>query len=164
MLGGAAGKGLEKKQQCHHKEKPCAGPLCRRQWDFTRRTERNRILLASMPAKEIPSAKGRQEEANAAQKSDQGEHTPNDGIRRGMVIYQRLGRPVVGVGICKSRPARRAGPRGPTEESRELVNLRGISYGFRAETKPGARLAEEFAIIVREIVERLGLRGAKSER
>src|SRR5579859_1103127 len=81
-----------------------------------------------------------------------------------MVVNQRFRRPIVGVGIPESRSQRRSRPCGPTEESRQLVNLFGVADGLGAKTKLGARLAEDFAIIVRQIIERPGLSSAIRER
>src|SRR5215471_9081932 len=56
MFRGAAHQRLYQKQQGHHRKETGAGALPWRQRHLTRRAKRERLLLASMPTQEIPSA------------------------------------------------------------------------------------------------------------
>ena len=108
MLRGAAQQGLQQKQQRHDQEEPGAGTLRRRERDFVRRPERDRLFLAAVPAQKIPRPKAASRQPNAAQQGDQRKHAPNQRVRRGVIVHQRFRRPVVGVGIVQ--PGRRADP------------------------------------------------------
>ena len=104
VFPGAAQKRLHQKQQRHDQKKSRARALCRCEHHFIRRPKRNALFLAAMPAEKIPPAKGGQQQANAAEQRDQGEHTPKHGFRRGVIANERFRRPVVRVGIIFVRP------------------------------------------------------------
>ena len=124
---GAAQESLQQEQPGDHQEIPGRGPLRRRQADFFRRAKAKihagLFLLDAMPAQQIVAPDHEQHQAAAAQQADQAEHAPEERLGRGLVSGQRLGRPIVGVGIVRARALRRRHPRRPGKIRGQPVNL-----------------------------------------
>ena len=111
VLRGRADERLDQEQRRHHEEEPRARALRRRQRDVAGRAERQRRLLAAVPAEPTaPAAEDREQDADPAEQRDQRQHRPDDHVRGRLVVDARLGRPVVGVGVVRARAARSSRP------------------------------------------------------
>src|SRR5690349_718603 len=99
-----------------------------------------------MPAEEIPSPEGRQQQSDSAQQCDERKHAPNQRICCWPICYQRLRWPVISVGICVPWPPRRGRPCRPGKKSCELADLFWIADGVRTQAVTRTGLAEIFGI------------------
>jgi hypothetical protein len=88
-------KRLDHKQRRHHEEEPGAGSLGGGQRHVAGSAEAERSLLAPVPAEDVPAPKCGEQQADAPQQGDQGQHRPDDHVCRGPIVHTRLGRPVV---------------------------------------------------------------------
>ena len=79
---------LQEKQQRHDEEKSRACALCRREHHFIRRTKRNALLLATVPAEKIPASERGEQKSDAAEQGGERQHTPNDGFRSCMIVHE----------------------------------------------------------------------------
>src|SRR5829696_5146686 len=78
---------LDEEQHCHYQKEPRARPLRRRERHVARCAEGEGRLLASVPAEKVPPAEGREEEPDAAQQGDQGQHTPHHDVGGRLVLH-----------------------------------------------------------------------------
>ena len=164
VLRGGADECLEQEERGHHEEEPRARPLRRCQRDLTRRAERQRGLLAAVPAQEVPAAEHAEQEADPAEQQDQREHRPHHDIGRRLVVDARLGRPVVRIGVVLARALGRSRPRRPGEECGQLPQLRAVGDRLGPQAAPGRRVREEARVVADELPERVSLRRAERER
>ena len=125
VLRGGADERLDQEQRGHHEEEPRARALRRRQRDVAGRAERQRGLLAPVPAEPpAPAAEGREQQPDPAEQRDQREHAPDDDVRRRRVVDARLRRPVVGVGVVVPGPLGRRPPRPSSRRTRSAARAR----------------------------------------
>ena len=94
VLCGASQKRLQGKETAITRKNQ-AHDAARGQDHVVRRTERNALILSTVPAQEIPSAKCRQQQPDAAQQSDQREDSSRQWHLRWRDCDQRLRRPIV---------------------------------------------------------------------
>ena len=160
VLTGGADERLDQEQHRHHEEEPGAGSLCRGKGDISGRAERERRLLAALPAEEVPAAEGPEQQPDPAEQRDQRDDAPHDHVRGGPVVDQRLRGPVVGVGVVLARPQGRAGPRRPGEERGELPDLGLVGDRVRAQALVGRRVAEVVGVVADHLLKGRRLRGA----
>ena len=144
VLGGGADERLDQEQRGHHEEEPRARPLGRRQGHVAGRAERQRGLLAPVPAEPpAPAPESREQQADPAEQRDQREDAPHDDVRRRLVLDARLRRPVVRVGVVLAGPLGGARPGRPAEERRQLRELGAIRDRLRPQAVLRRRLGEE---------------------
>ena len=164
VLRRGADERLDQEQRRHHEEEPGARPLRRRQRDVAGSAERQRGLLAPVPAEEAPAPEDAEQDPDPAEQRDQRQHAPDDHVRRRLVVDARLGRPVVGVGVAAARPLGRCRPRRPGEEGGQLPQLVAVGDGVAPQPVLRGRLGEEVAVVPHQAPVGLGLRGAQRHR
>ena len=162
VLRRAADERLEQEQRGHHEEEPGGGALPRRERDVAGRAERERRLLAPGQPSLPPAA----ERANST-RSRRAARPATGPTRRSRLPWAccRPAAPAASCSCTSSRgPAvRRRRPRGPREIRRQLPQLRPV--GDRAGRSPArSRLGEVAAVVVFDLAERRGLRGAERQR
>ena len=156
VLRRGADERLEQEQRRHHEEEPRGRALRRRQRDVAGRAERERRLLAAVPAEPAPPApEGAEQQADAAQQRDQRQHRPDDHVGRRLVVDARLRRPVVRVGVVVAGAVGRRRPRRPGEERGQLAQLRAVGDRVGAQAVLGRRVGEEPAVVRHERAERV---------
>jgi len=74
------------------------------------------VCLPAMPAEKIPSAESREQKSGAAEERNQRENAPDESVGGGAIPHQRLGRPIVGVGVVEFGPQSRGGPGRPSKK------------------------------------------------
>ena len=164
VLCGAAQYRLQAKQDGHHQKEPGTRPLRWRQDDVVRRAEGDTLVLPTVPAQEIPSAKCREQQPDAAQQGDQREDAPDNGICSGVIVDQPLRRPIVRIRVREIRTQRGRRPCGPTEERRQLCDLLRIGDGGRPQSILARGVSQKICIVNLELPKRLGLRLCIRER
>ena len=155
---------LDQEQRRHHEEEPGAGALRRREGDIAGRAERQRRLLAPVPAEEAPAAEDAEQDPDPAEQRDQREDAPDDHVGGRLVVDARLGRPVVGVGVVVARPLGRGRPRRPAEERGQLPQLVAVGDRVRPQPVLRRRVGEEARVVPDQPPVGLGLRGRERER
>ena len=109
--------------------------------------KRQRLLLAPVPAEQVPASEGGEQQPDAAEQGDEREHAPDQRRRRSAGCHQRLGRPVVRVGVALAGPHGGRRPGRPGEEGRQLSDLLRIGDRRRAQPIPRGGLAEERCVV-----------------
>ncbi len=164
VLRRRADQRLQQEQRGHHEEEPRARALRRRERDVAGRPERQRRLLAPVPAEPpAPAAERAEQQADAAQQRDQRQHGPHEHIGRRRVVDARLRRPVVRIRVVVPGTVRRRRPRRPGEERRQLPQPHGIGDRVRAQPVHGPRIREEAAVVRHERPVRGRLRGGEAQ-
>ena len=139
--------------------------LCRRQRDVTRRAERQRGLLAPVPAEiAAPATEGAEQDADPAEQRDQRQHRPDEHVGRRLVVHARLGRPVVGVRVVVTRALRRCRPGRPREERRQLAQVGPVGDRLGPQAVDRRRVREEAAVVRNQRAERGRLAGGQGQR
>ena len=92
---------LGQKQSGHHQKIPGRGALGGGKADFVGWPEGEFITfgVGAVPAQQIVAADKEKQQSGSAEQGDQAQNAPQQCVRRGRVGRQRLGRPVIGVGI-----------------------------------------------------------------
>jgi hypothetical protein len=164
VLRGGADERLHEEEPRHREEEPCGRALRGRDLDVARCPERERLLLASVPAEEVPPAEGAEEEADAAEEGDEREDAPDDHVRRRGVVDERLRRPVVRVRVVVARALRGRRPRRPSEVGRELADVFAVVDRPPAQAVLAALRREEAAVVRPQLPEGARLGRAVGER
>ena len=157
VFGRSSEHGLDEEQRGHDEEEPRTGVLRGREDDFVGSAERHALLLAPMPAHHVPSAKHGQQQARAAEQGGEREHAPYNRVCRGVVVDQRFGRPVVGVGVVVAGTCGGGGPCRPTEEGGELADLFGVVDDAGPKAEFGGGFTEERGVVGAILLESLYL-------
>jgi hypothetical protein len=157
VLRGGPDERLDHEQGRHHEEEPGAGALGRGERHVAGGPERQRGLFATVPAEDVPAPEGREQEADSAQKGDQGQDRPHDHVGGGLVVDARLRRPVVRVGVVVTRSLGRARPGGPAEERGQRLEVPTVGDGVGTQPVLGGRLREEARVVPDQAAVRLGL-------
>jgi hypothetical protein len=116
---------LGQKQAGDHQEIPGGGALGAGQLDLAGRPKGQviRLGIGAVPAQNVVASDEEKEQAGASQQGDQAQHAPQHGIGRGRIGGQRLGRPVVGIGVSLIGPRGRGHPGRPGKKSRQPADL-----------------------------------------
>ena len=164
VLGGRAHHRLDQEQRGHHQEEPSAGALRRGERHISGSLERERGLLAAVPAEEVPAPERGEQQADASQQRNQGDDAPEDYVRGRPVVDELLGWPVVRVRVVVPGPAGRGRPSRPREERRELVHPLGVVDRVGEQAELRGRIAEVLGVVALQLFERLGLLRGERER
>ena len=164
VLGGGADQGLDQEQRGHDQKEPGGRALGGRKRHLAGGPEGESGLLASPPAKKVPSPEGTKEQPDPAEQGDQRDDTPEKDVGRRRVADQFLGGPVVGVGVVVTRSPRRRRPGRPAEEGGQLLDLLRIGNRVRAQPELRRWVAEVVLVVAPQPFECPGLSGAVGDR